>query len=210
MKNALNSFYRLHPANTGGLVNSKRIKSLLVCVRGHQVCLSVPVRHSQDHALHSALTGPVDDGLQGRDERLAAFQAEAFLWRPLPLKELLKPANSCDRWYASQNSGSITSGLRVCRTDRLTWWSGSSCPTESSSLPRKTAWFLEFRTFVGSTGTAPRHLWTWTPPRYADSRPSRKHRHEHVLVWDTAGLWINGGWILQDCWQGFFLLTFWK
>lgn len=57
---------------------------------------TVPVRHPHDDALHSALTRLVDDGLERRDERLAALQPEAFLRRPLPLQELLEPANS--RW----------------------------------------------------------------------------------------------------------------
>lgn len=54
------------------------------------------MRHPHDHALHSALTGHVDDGLERRDERFAAFQTESFLWRPLPLEKLLKPVN---RWW---------------------------------------------------------------------------------------------------------------
>lgn len=38
-----------------------------------------PVRHPHDDTLHSARTGLVDDGLEGGDERLAAFKTEAFL-----------------------------------------------------------------------------------------------------------------------------------
>lgn len=56
----------------------------------------LPVRHPHDHTLHSAQTGHVDDGLEGRDERFAAFQTESFLWRPLPLEKLLEPVN---RWW---------------------------------------------------------------------------------------------------------------
>lgn len=56
----------------------------------------VPVRHSHDHTVHSALTGLVDDGLQGWNERFATFQTETFLWRPLSLEKVLKPAN---RWW---------------------------------------------------------------------------------------------------------------
>lgn len=50
------------------------------------------MRHPHYHTLHAALAGQVNDGLEGRDERLAAFQAESLLRRPLPLEELLEPA----------------------------------------------------------------------------------------------------------------------
>lgn len=55
----------------------------------------LPVRHPHDHALHAALTGHIDDGLEGRDERFAALKTKSFLWRPLLLEKLLKPVN---RW----------------------------------------------------------------------------------------------------------------
>lgn len=56
----------------------------------------LPVRHPHDHTLHATLTGDIDDGLEGGDEHFTALQTESFLWRPLPLEELLKPVN---RWW---------------------------------------------------------------------------------------------------------------
>lgn len=41
--------------------------------------VTVPVRHAHDDALHSVHTGLIDDGLQGRDERLTALQAKTLL-----------------------------------------------------------------------------------------------------------------------------------
>lgn len=74
------------------------------------LCVSpfLPVRHSHDDALHSALTGNVDDCLEGRDEGLTPFQAESFLWRPLPLEELLKPVNKRWRCCFTLSQGSVS------------------------------------------------------------------------------------------------------
>lgn len=67
----------------------------------------LPVRHSHDYTLHSALTGNVDDCLEGWDERFTSFQAESFLWRPLLLEKLLKPANKRWRCCFTLSLGSI-------------------------------------------------------------------------------------------------------
>lgn len=41
--------------------------------------VTVPVGHAHDDALYSVHAGLVDDGLQGRDERLTALQAKTLL-----------------------------------------------------------------------------------------------------------------------------------
>lgn len=102
------------------------------------------------------------------------FSEDHFLWRN---SSNLPTVVTTD---ASQN---FISRLWKWRTSRLTWWHRSFYLAKSSSLPWKTAWFREFQTFVESTGTAPCHLWTWTPPRYADSRPSKK-----TARWPCVGL----------------------
>lgn len=38
-----------------------------------------PVWHAHDDIVHAVLAGLVDDGLEGRDQHLAAFQAKALL-----------------------------------------------------------------------------------------------------------------------------------
>lgn len=78
------------------------------------VCVCLPVRHSHDYTLHSALAGHVDDRLEGWDEGLAAFQAESFLRGPLLLEELLKPAK--ERWRRCFTLGptSIVLCAEVC------------------------------------------------------------------------------------------------
>ena len=137
----------------------------------------LPVRHPHDHTLHSAQTGHVDDGLEGRDERFAAFQTESFLWRPLPLEKLLEPVN---RWWcccfilwlritappptpetppaAALHACAVNywGVLRNVKKHRQTLWIESFWPEESSSPPDWTAWLRVSQTFVWSTGTAPR------------------------------------------------------
>lgn len=39
----------------------------------------VPVWHPHDHVVHSVLTGLVNDGLEGGNQYLAAFQTKALL-----------------------------------------------------------------------------------------------------------------------------------
>lgn len=53
-----------------------------------------PVGHAHDDVLHALLRRLVNNGLQRRDERLAALQAKAFLCRPLLLEELFEPART--------------------------------------------------------------------------------------------------------------------
>lgn len=85
----------------------ERAVCVCVCVK----CVS-PVRHAHDDVLHALLRRLVDDGLQGRDEGLAALQAKALLCRPLLLQELLKPAHTHTQTGSRQPSPS-PSGQKV-------------------------------------------------------------------------------------------------
>lgn len=62
--------------------------------------------------------------------------------------------------------------LRKTRSDPQTLWIWSSGLKESFSPRDWMSWFQVSQTSVWSTGTAPRHWWTWTPHQCADSRPS--------------------------------------
>lgn len=52
------------------------------------------MRHPHDHAVYAGGAGAVNNGLKCRDEDFAAFQSKAFLRRPLPGQEVLKPMRS--------------------------------------------------------------------------------------------------------------------
>ena len=77
------------------------------------VCV-LPVRHAHDDVLHTLLRGFIDDGLQSRDQRLAALQTKTFLCRPLLLQELLKPA-------CTHTTGSYTHTDTHTHTHQVRW-----------------------------------------------------------------------------------------
>ena len=92
------------------------------------VCV-LPVRHAHDDVLHTLLRGFIDDGLQSRDQRLAALQTKTFLCRPLLLQELLKPAcTHTTGSYTHTDTHTHTPGpLEVCLPGGADH-SGQQCP----------------------------------------------------------------------------------
>lgn len=66
----------------------------------------LPVRHAHDDVIYSALRRLVNDGFQGRNQRLASLQTKALLCRPLLLQELLEPEDTQTLAAAPRRQGS--------------------------------------------------------------------------------------------------------